>query len=289
MQTRVPATTSILPTPYPPLRQTSPAGRADSNVYPETVYGQSCVYYSVNVYCIGGIYDDAGDDIASSYYASLSNGQVGKWTTTTSFPVPADTLACVASSGYVYCVGGTTESNGLNGTAAASSSVWFAPLKSSGIGNWSTTSSYPSDVYYPICYASQDYIYCLGGADGSGNAVSSVYYATLSSSGVGAWTATTPYPTQLSGQSCVIVSGSIYCVGGQGTQGAYSKSVYFAPVSSSGVGAWKQVASYTDAAETDCAYSSGYIYCVGGFDGSSSGETPEVNFASLSSLAASSP
>ena len=60
-------------------------------------------------------------------------------------------------------------------------------------------------------------------------------------------------------------------------------------VSSSGIGAWKQVASYTDAAETNCAYSSGYIYCVGGFDGSSSGETPEVNYASLSSLASSSP
>jgi len=275
-----------------PLSVSSPnitSWTSDSNVYPETVYGHSCVSYSANVYCIGGIYDDAGDDIASSYYATLSNGQVGKWISTTSFPVSADTLACVASSGYVYCVGGTTESNGLNATAAASSSVWFAPLKSSGIGNWSTTTSYPSDDYYPICYASQGYIYCLGGADGNSNALNSVYYAALSSTGVGTWMATTPYPTQLSGQSCVIASSFIYCVGGQGNQGAYSNSVYFAPVSSSGIGTWKQVGSYTDAAETNCAYSSGYIYCVGGFDGSSSGETPEVNYASLSSLASSSP
>ena len=106
-----------------PLSASSPnitSWTSDSNVYPETVYGQSCVYYSTNVYCIGGIYDDAGDDIASSYYATLSNGQVGKWNSTTSFPVAADTLSCVASSGYVYCVGGTTESNGLNATAAGS-------------------------------------------------------------------------------------------------------------------------------------------------------------------------
>jgi hypothetical protein len=262
---------------------------SDSNVYPQTIFGQSCVNYSAHVYCIGGIYDDAGDDVNSSYYASLSNGEVSSWKYTTSYPASADTLSCVASSGYIYCVGGTAESNGLNATAAGSNSVWFAPLTTSGIGNWSLTSSYPSNVYYPICYASQGYIYCLGGADGNSNAVDSVYYAVLSSTGVGAWTATTPYPTQLSGQSCVIVSSSIYCVGGQGNQGAYSSSVYFATVSLSGVGAWKQVASYSDAAETNCVFSSGYLYCIGGFDGSSSSETPEVNYASLSSLASSSP
>jgi len=262
---------------------------SDSNVYPQTIFGQSCVYYSAVVYCIGGIYDDAGDDVNSSYYASLSNGQVSSWKSTTPYPASADTLSCVASSGYIYCVGGTAESNGLNATAAGSSSVWFAPLTASGIGNWSATNSYPSNAYYPICYVSQSYIYCLGGADGNSNAVNSVYYAALLPTGVGAWTATTPYPTQLSGQSCVIVSSSIYCVGGQGNQGAYSSSVYFATVSSSGVGAWKQVANYLDAAETNCVFSSGYIYCIGGFDGSSSSETPEVNYASLSSLANSSP
>jgi hypothetical protein len=260
---------------------------SDSNSYPLDIDGQSCFYYSGNVYCVAGTYDDVGDDVNSSYYASLNNGQVSTWKSTTSYPNPADTLSCVASSSYVYCVGGTIEQGGLNASAISSSSVWFAPLTSSGIGKWSAASSYPSGVYYPDCYASQGYIYCIGGADANGNAVNSVYYASLSSSGVGAWTETTAYPAQLSSQSCVIVSSTIYCVGGQGNSNSYSSSVYFAKVSSSGIGAWTQAAGYPDSAATICAFSSGYIYCVGGFDGSSSGFTPEVNYASLSSLASS--
>ena len=258
-----------------------------SNSYPQDIDGQSCFYYSGNVYCVAGTYDDAGDDVNSSYYASLSNGQVSGWKSTTAYPVPADTLSCVPSSNYVYCVGGTVEPGGLNASATPSGAVWFAPLTSSGIGNWSTTSSYPSGVYYPDCYASQGYIYCIGGSDANGNAVSSVYYASLSSTGVGAWTGTTAYPAQLSSQSCVIVSSIIYCIGGEGNSGSYSSSVYFATVSSSGVGAWTQSADYPDSTATICAFSSGYLYCVGGFDGSSSGFTPEVNYASLSSIASS--
>jgi hypothetical protein len=270
-----------------PLSASSPnisSWTSDSSSYPDDIHGQSCFIYSTNVYCVGGTYDDAGDDVATSYYASLNNGQVGTWSNTTSYPNPADTLSCTPSSGYVYCVGGTSEPDGTNASAVSVSSVWYAPLSSTGIGNWSTTTSYPSGAYYPDCYASLGFIYCIGGADTNDNAVSSVYYASLTSSGVGVWTGTTAYPSALSGQSCVIVSSIIYCVGGEGNSGDYSSAVYYATVSSSGVGAWKQATGYSDSTSTICAYSSGYLYCAGGFDGSSSAETPEVNYASLSSL-----
>ena len=52
----------------------------DSIAYPQNIHGQSCAVYSDYVYCVGGTYDDGGDDVASSYYASLSStGALGSW------------------------------------------------------------------------------------------------------------------------------------------------------------------------------------------------------------------
>lgn len=259
----------------------------DNNVYPQSINAQSCVTSGNDLYCIGGTYDDAGDDVNSSYFASLSDGTVGTWSSTSSYPIQVDTQSCVVNSGYVYCVGGDNETDGLNGNAQNSSSVWFAPVSGSGIGNWSLTNSYPSGINYPSCFASQGYIYCLGGADVNNNAVNSVYFASLSSTGVGTWTQTTAYQEAVTGQSCVIVSSIIYCVGGEGNSGAYTNAVYYAPVSSTGIGAWKSGAAYPDTAETDCAAVSGWIYCMGGQDDSSSGITGAVYFAQLSDISGS--
>ena len=42
-------------------------------------------------------------------------------------------------------------------------------------------------------------------------------------------------------------------------------AVYFAPISSSGVGAWTSTTTYpSDAQDLPCAISGGYVYCVGG-------------------------
>ena len=209
-----------------------------SNVYPLDINAPSCVSFSGDIYCIGGIYDDNGDDTASAYYVSLSLGSVGKWNSTSSYPIPTDTQSCVASSGFVYCVAGNNETGGLISNARNSSSVWYAPLSAAGIGNWSLTLSYPGG-FYPTCYSSQQFIYCLGGIDPNGNSANSVYFAQLSSKGVGSWTQTTAYPTSVAGQSCVILSSTIYCVGGEGNGNAFTNSVYYASISSTGISSWK--------------------------------------------------
>lgn len=253
--------------------------------YPQDINGQSCVAYSGYVYCIGGTYDDNGDDVASSYYAPLtSGGSVGTWTATTAFPIPVDSQSCVAATGYVFCVGGNNETDGTNADSTASNAVWYAPLSSSGIGSWTSTTPYPQNVFFPTCYASGDYIYCLGGVDSNYNAVSTDYYASLSSTGVGAWAQTTAYPVQASGQACVVSSGYIYCVGGEEAEGSYTSASYYAQVSSGGIGTWKQMASYPLSVQTDCAITSGYMYCIGGFDASSVGENNAAYYASLASL-----
>jgi hypothetical protein len=240
----------------------------DSDLYPQTIYGQSCVASSGYVYCVGGTYDDGGDDVNASYYAPLaSNGVVGAWSPTTSFPIPVDAQSCVASSGYIYCVGGIDEAAGTNATSYPSELVYYAPLSSSGIGSWSKSLSYPAGTYLPSCAEDNGYVYCVGGVNSGGDAVNTDYYASLSSSGVGTWTPTTPYPIVANGQSCATSSGYVYCVGGAGSS-SYLNNVYYATVSSAGIASWTKAGNYPQSVLTDCAISSGYMYCVGGLGSS---------------------
>jgi hypothetical protein len=256
----------------------------DPSLYPQTIYAQACVASSGYVYCVGGTYDDAGDDVNSSYYAPLSsNGVVGTWMSTTAYPIPVDSQSCVASSGYIYCVGGFDEAEGTNATSYPSSSVEYAPISSSGIGSWQDSTAYPSNSYAPSCFGGGGYIYCLGGFDSDQNPLSTAYYAPLSSAGVGTWTQTTAYPFQGIGEACAISSGNIYCAGGEESSG-YTNAVYYAPVSSGGIGAWVKGPNYPDSAWTTCVTSSGDIYCMGGVDGSSAGETGATYYTSLASL-----
>ncbi len=259
----------------------------DSSVYPQDIFGQSCVVFSGSVYCVGGINDDALDNTASSYFASLSNGIVGPWNSTTPYPIPVDTQSCVTSSAYIYCVAGNNQTAGSTTAATNSTSAWYAPISNSGIGKWALTKSYP-DIFYPICYTALGNIYCIGGVNPNDTPSNSVYYASLSSSGVGSWTQTTAYPVAASGESCVIVSSTIYCVGGEVNSNTYVNSVYYASVSSSGIGAWNKGSFYPDGVTTSCSLISGIMYCVAGFDASSSGYTSEVNYLSLIDVAGTS-
>lgn len=258
---------------------------AQSNSYPQNILAQPCVAYSGYLYCVGGTYDSSGDDVAESYYTSISQtGTLGSWNATTPYPIAIDSHYCAAASGYIYCVGGNNETDGTNNAAVATNSVWYAPISSSGIGSWSLSLSYPQNIFFPSCVASSSDIYCIGGVNGNDNGVNSVYYATLSSGGVGTWTKTTNYPSSLVGQACAISSGYIYCVGGESGQNSYSDAVYYAAISSTGVGAWQKAANYPVNVETTCVASSSDLYCVGGFVSGSTGETASTFYAALSSI-----
>jgi hypothetical protein len=229
--------------------------------------------------------------VASSYYATLTNsGAIGEWMSTTPFPIPIDTESCVASSSHIYCIGGNNETDGEAEDAAPSNSVWFAPISSSGIGNWSQTTPYPSNDYFPDCFAAGGYVYCIGGADSNGNSLTTSYFAPLTANGVGPWTQTTAYPVAATGQACAISAGVIYCVGGETAEGSsstpptFTNSVYYAQISPGGIGTWKQSPNFPESIGTDCAIASNYLYCVGGFN-NNGGVNSIVNYASLTSLA----
>src|SRR5437879_11008489 len=109
--------------------------------YPTSTYAESCVVDSGFVYCIGGV--SGPDQINAAYtnavyFAPLkSNGGVGSWSSTTNYPTSSEE-SCVASSGFVYCIGG------YNGVGFDSSNaVYFVALYSGGVCWCSSTTNYP--------------------------------------------------------------------------------------------------------------------------------------------------
>ena len=144
------------------------------------------------------------------------------------------------------------------------------PASAEQVVGWNPTTSYPLITSGHSCVTSSGYIYCVGGLTFKNfppDFHDSVYYAQLTASGVGQWSNTTRYPTLIAGASCVAQGGFIYCVGGQTTvhPPTIVDSVYFAPLTASGVGAWSKTTSYPLASWFDsCTVSSGQIYCVAG-------------------------
>lgn len=258
-----------------------------ANPYPQPIDFESCVASSGYAYCVGGSHDYAGDDTAATYYAPLLPTGVGPWNATTSYPVPIDALACSAASGEIYCVGGENQTEGTSATTAITSSVWYAPLSSSGIGGWSRAADYPAGYYFPACTSLGSYVYCVGGENASEDPVNATYYSYVSSSGMGAWTAGPAFPVPTIAESCTTSFSSVYCVGGLQSGGATASAVYFSDVSSTGMGPWETAPSYPAEVATDCVGNAGFVLCVGGYD-SSSGATAASYFALLNGSTSSS-
>ena len=124
------------------------------------------------------------------------------------------------------------------------------------------TSYLTASMVGTTCVISEGYIYCIGGQNlGSGNHnFYSVFYAPISSSGIGSGESTTSYPSAVAFLGCATDGGYVYCV----SSGVYG-GVYYASVSPSGVGTWVSTTSYPGMIVNQvCSTSGAYIYCVGG-------------------------
>jgi len=243
--------------------------------YPTGIEGQSCVTSSGFVYCIGGFPHNGSPVTNATYFSTLSSTGVGFWSASTVYPTQVGSQSCVANLGFVYCFGGQTPNGDSN-------AVYFASLSSSGISPWSATTSYPIATWAQSCVVDSGFVYCVGGFGQATGASDAVYFASVTPSGIGSWSQTTNYPTTIRDQSCVANSGFIYCIGGYGITGAGmgnvpTDAVYFAPLSSNGVGSWSATTKYTgDFLDGSCVIASSFVYCIGN-------NSNAVNFASSSS------
>src|SRR5207249_25644 len=97
------------------------------------------------------------------------------------------------------------------------STIWIQPAWAS-LSSWTSTTSYPTNIAGQSCMVSSGFVYCIGGVSPSVSgpvASSAIYSAPLApTGGVGPWSATTSYPTNIAFQSCVLDTGFVYCIGG---------------------------------------------------------------------------
>ncbi|MDE1870358.1 MAG: hypothetical protein KGH71_05255 [Candidatus Micrarchaeota archaeon] len=162
--------------------------------YPIPIYDANCAIYGNVIYCIGG--GSSGfAPLTYTYYAPISSGGVGAWSLTTPYPANVQDTSCATNAGYIYCVGGSTNGN---------TNVYYAAVSGSGIASWTATNSYPVAITSHSCGISGGEIYCIGGAISGSSPTGAVYYAAVSSAGVGAWTASNSYPIALRDLRCVI-------------------------------------------------------------------------------------
>jgi hypothetical protein len=165
-----------------------------------------------------------------------------------------DGHSCTLSNNVIYCVGGSTSAPPYN-----INGIYYSPISSTGVGAWSKINNYPANVAEHSCVSSNDTIYCVGGMvkTCSNNLcwyppINSTYYAPISSTGIGTWTSATDYPVPIEEQVCKLFDNNIYCIGGtqwvdtnNAESGQYEISeVYYAPVSSTGVGIWTSTTDY---------------------------------------------
>ena len=193
--------------------------------YPIKIRFESCVPYDGYMYCVGGS-PDANFATNSVYYAQiLSQGGLGTWYSTTSYPMNS-WAHCVISSGYIFCL---SDYNGK----VITNPTFYAQVSSSGVGPWKSGPQYPITKEKMQCAASSNSIFCIGGGNGVGGidgnqAVNNVYAATISSSGFGRWQPATSYPIAIKDHACATYNGFIYCVGGDDPK--TTNAVYFAQV-----------------------------------------------------------
>ncbi|HEV8218491.1 MAG TPA: hypothetical protein VGP95_21725 [Gemmatimonadaceae bacterium] len=220
---------------------------------------------------------------------STFSPSVINWTQTSALPQPLQGLGAVflppantASNpaNYVFTVGGAADQSNV-----ATTVVYRAQTQQSGaLSAWSpaTTALPDARAYHTTVAASaytaaldttttEAYLYVLGGIDGSGATVSTVYYSKVSLDGSnGPWLTTTALPAALHSASAVVFRGYVYLAGGADGQNVPTKSAWRAAVNSDGtLGAWQPLTGLTNGAAFQGLVNFGpYLYAVGG-DGNS--------------------
>jgi hypothetical protein len=189
---------------------------------------------------------------------------------------PLQGLAAVQKNGRIYVSGGGAAGS-LNGTQYVSYTTILSTTNHN-LTNWTGTSTLPYPVSNHGMAVVNNYVYVLGGQVGL-VPTSTVLYAPITSNGsLGSWTRTQSLPDIRSDFASVVVSGTIYVIGGGGTTNTPQSTVYYAKPNSDGtISSW-QTASFPLALmqEAAAAYN-GTIYVIGGYDGTT--WYPDVYYA----------
>lgn len=208
-------------------------------------------------------------------YAQISSYGLGSWSTTMQLPNAIEATAAAVYSGTVYVLGG----DNCSGTATSAVESANIGSTSPAIGAWTTQTSLPTARTGLSSVVNGNYIYALGGYDGT-NYLTDVYYASLNSAGtIGTWTATTSFGTGRDFFGAQALANYLYIAGGN--DGLDLGDVQYAPINSNGtIGTWATASNTFLTARAGFGFTAydGTLYIEGGTDGSN---LNDVQFASI--------
>ena len=217
------------------------------------------VAYSGYLYVIGGYNGTNLNDVR--YAVMNANGTIGSWTATTSFPTGRSYHTSVINNGYLYVIGGWDGTSYIN-------DVQYALINANGtVGTWIATVSFPTARDGHASLVNNGYLYVIGG-ESSTSYLNDVQFAPINAKGtvgtLGAWSATTSFPTARNGHASVAYNGYLYVIAGANASSL--GEVQYAPINANGtVGSWTATTSITPAryGHTSVVYN-GNLYVIGG-------------------------
>jgi len=173
------------------------------------------------VYIVGGA-DSTRVPRSTVYYATVgATGTLGAWTATTALPagrafsqavVVTGANSSVSGPGYLYVLGGATDSTGT-----PSATIYRGTIASDGtISGWATASNaLPAPLHSLGAAVFFGNLYIWGGATTGNVPVKTVYRASIDGAGaLGAWQAEAALPTKRAYFASGSFSGFLYAVGG---------------------------------------------------------------------------
>lgn len=237
------------------------------------------------LYYLGGQDDTATNEQSTVYYVgTFSSGNITAAWSTASGGI-GDTASQAAQARTKF--GATVWNNriyvvaGLDGSAAATNTVYISPQLSSG-GNiaadsWTSDADVPDVARYGgavTAYANNLYIF--GGNDGT-NYLNDAQYTQINSDGtIDAWVFTTSMPGYVSQADAFAANGYMYLVGGRSATSSCRPLTMVAPVSANttiatgnnptGVGEWSETNVRYIGGRYGAAigYNKGKVYVMGG-------------------------
>lgn len=244
------------------------------------------------IYSITG-YDNSIAVTSSAYYACpAANGTISTWNTALSLGTAKYNTAVASYGGYIYSVGGGTNTSG-----AVTASTEYAKVNNGGSGSiigaaWVADSDVAvvDNRFRHATVVYNGYVYVIAGSVNGGGDITTqtVEYAPINANGtLGSWVADThEIPAARVYPAAAAYNGYMYMSGGQATGGgAFLKSILYAPISSAGAlsGNWASAGGDTTNGGSGAslvAYN-GYLYSLGGWDGTTDYNT--VQYAAINS------
>ncbi|MGH7240968.1 MAG: hypothetical protein ACREGB_01585, partial [Candidatus Saccharimonadales bacterium] len=274
-------------------------------------YGFGTTIANGYLYIMGGTNGSASSLNDVQYAKFNSDGTLGGWTAAINGVMGGNQtgLAAAAYDGYLYVLGGYTSISTNHVQYAlictgSNSGVGGCSSTAGDVGTWAYTHNGSNDGTTFVdgfttarllhaSFATNGYLYVLGGRDGGNNDFSDVQYAlicTANNSGqggctgtvgtVGSWQSTASFATGRDGLTATASNGYLYITGGCTSRSGFfhacnnvaSDTQYAKIMSNGGIAsdsgcgsAWCTTASFTTARQgAGAAVYNGYLYLLGG-------------------------